>query len=1135
MNRTQAVSRHSGDPQFGMLRGLAAVVILAPLLSGFGPGGFDESDVKDDLVAKLSSDLNKVDYSIGVTKELIQRSPDAPYLADLYFRLAELYVEKSRYTFARIMELQSAGDRVLSGEQSLEVTLNKRLAIETYDTVLGSFPEYENNDQVRFFKAHEFRELGRWDDMLSQYRELIDTYPKSPWAIEARLIIGDYHFDKGEFPQAEEQYAAIIAQPESHIHDMARYKLGWIRINQEQWKESLEFFRDAVASKRKSRKAAVGDASGLDVKREALLAMVWPYSEVRKANDAPKYFRRLADSKTVYTAALKKLANRYWIKTEYPAAASLYREIVTYSSDIGENIEYIQRIYESVRNMSERNPARYARAADDVDAIVTNVARFQNHISFSEEDKGRLVKDFEIRARDLATRLQQDAQRRKDTKSLRTAAEAYRKYLSLFTEGEDAEKMMNNRAESLFIAKDYLDAGSQFEEIAKDLDDSPTRRDVLYQSIQSYYESISEDTDYRRKHPTKPGLLNKLELVKAREGLKQLGAYYVKVWPKSDRSPNVKFNVARMFYQQGEYKRSAELFRAFVNEYPTHPDVAVAGGLALDALNKLDDYDGLAKLAQEFVDNPNVRDNRFKNESKALAEASRQRKVEFTMLEASSSGDFSETMLSEWEKNKDSKEGEEVLYNAFLKYKGEGNVEGVFKFGDKLMGAYPDSERNIDVLQTLGKFALDSASFERASFYLEEYQKRFPKEGNATELLSSAAQIKFMLGDYDGAAKTFRNVRGIGTREQKQAAHQKLMEIYAESSNWEQLARVAQTALEFNRNWLGASFHLGLAYFQQGKDELAQRELARAAQMTPRDEFDEAAQARSLFELGRLAQKDFDAIQFSPDSDMQQVLQAKLDLLSGIENAYGRAISTGRGQWVIAAAHGLARLYQGFAAFIAESPVPSGVDAQEYRQALKGEAAPYEAKAKELMSVCGSKSKELKIFSAYATACLNGSYDGVIKTARRARGSNQGGDSYRKRLLEVRKKLAKKPNSIEMLEEMSRLAMSAGDYHMALLALQKAEELDPRRGQVQNLLGVTRWQLGEPQEAYDHLVKAYKRRIGPAAANLAALFAEYGYENESRSYLGRAGDLSGANLGSPDYHPTVNRLRDGTVTAGGGT
>ncbi|MEM6533390.1 MAG: tetratricopeptide repeat protein [Myxococcota bacterium] len=1109
------------------------VVALAPLVSAFGPASFDEAEQKEDLITKLSSDLNKVDHSITVTKELIQRSPDAPYLADLYFRLAELYVEKSRYTFARIMEQQSAGDRVLSGEQSLEVTLNKKLAIETYDKVLGTFPEYENNDQIRFFKAHEFRELGQWEEMLKQYRELVEKFPKSPWAMEARLIIGDYHFDKGEFTPAEEQYGAVLREPESHIHDMARYKLGWIRINQEKWKEALEYFRAGVVSRRKNRKAAVGDAAGLDVKREALLAMVWPYSEVRKPKDAPGYFRRLADSKTVYTTALKKLANRYWIKTEYPSAAALYREIVKYSSDIGENVEYIQRIYESVRNMSERNPARYANAADDVDAIVTNVARFQNHITFSEEQKGRLIKDFEIRARDLATRLQLDAQKRKDSKSLRTAAEAYRQYLSLFTEGQEIPKMMQNRAESLYIAKDFLDAGDQYEDLAKGMEDSPERRDILLTAIESYYNAVVENGDYRRKHPTKPGLLNKLEILKAREGLKQLGAYFVKVWPKSAQVPQVKFNVARMYYEQGEYRRGAELFKAFVEEHPTHKNVFEAGSLALDAMNKIDDYDGLAKLAQAFYENSNIRDRRLKTSAKQLAEAARKRKVEFKVLEASS-GNFSEVMLAEFEAAEDEAEAEEILYTGFVKYKGEGNVAGVFEFGTRLVAAYPESKRNIDVLQTMGKFALDSASFGRAAFYLEEYHKRFPKEGNAVQLLSSSAQLYFMLGDYKKAADTFRQVRSLGNQKQKQEAHQRLMEIYTESNDWPQLARVAQTALEFNRAWLGASFHLGLAYMQQDKDQLAQRELARAAQMSPRDEFDQGSQARALFELGRLAQKEFDAIQFSPGSDMQSVLQSKLQLLEGIEGAYGRAINTGRGKWVIAAAHGLARLYQEFATFIGNAPVPDGVDPGEYKQALKAEADPYAAKGTQLMSECGKKSRELKIFSAYASACMNNSFESVIQTARRARSAAQGGPEFEEQLNTIRTDLAKKPSSMPLLTKMATLSMTAGDYHLARLVLEKAEELDPRRGEVQNLLGVCEWQLGEPQDAYEHLLNAYKRRNVAAAANLAALFDEYRYAKEAKSFLGRAGDLNAADLSSPDYHPAVNKLRGGTVTVEGG-
>jgi len=135
---------------------LLVALATAPLLLGavFNPKAGQQD--KEELIAKLSSDINKIDHTIEVTKALVKRSPDAPYLADLYFRLAELYVEKSRYVFARLMEQQPEGQKSLGGEKSLEVQINKKLAIETYDKILGDFPEYENNDQIRFFKATSF-------------------------------------------------------------------------------------------------------------------------------------------------------------------------------------------------------------------------------------------------------------------------------------------------------------------------------------------------------------------------------------------------------------------------------------------------------------------------------------------------------------------------------------------------------------------------------------------------------------------------------------------------------------------------------------------------------------------------------------------------------------------------------------------------------------------------------------------------------------------------------------------------------------------------------------------------------------------------------------------------------------------
>lgn len=1109
-----------------MVRRALFAIGLGVLLGGAGYVEVDAAAQKQELIEKLSADINKVQHAIQVTKELIRKSPDAPYLPDLYFRLAELYVEKSRYVFARLMEQQPSDQKVLDGEKALEVQITKRLAIETYDKLLADYAEFPQNDQVRFFRAHEYRELGEWDAMLRQYEELIAAYPKSVWAIEARLILADYYFDKGELDRAEARYVEITELAESHLHDMARYKLGWIRINQERFKDALAYFEAAVTSTRKERRGAIGDAKRLDVKREALLALTWPFTEVRKASQAVEYLRGLADSKTLYVEALKKLANRYFIKTDYISAALLYREIVQLSADVEQNIEFVQRIYDSVRNMSARNPRRYSNAEQDVEAIVSNLARFQNHWRFPEEDQGKLAHDFELRARDLATRLHVEAQQSKDAASAAVAARAYHQYLALFGASPQRKTIELNRAEALYQAGSYVSAGLQYEDVAHGLGESNEQRDVLYSAILAFHRALDEDAEYRDKHPGEDGQLGKLDLLVAREGLKQLGVYYVRRWPQGDKAASVKFNIARMYYQQGEYQRAAELFASFVEEYPRHKDVATAGRLALDALHQLDAYDELAKIADRFAKNTRIEDRRFRGEAARTAEASRRRKVEFAVMEASS-GDFSEVMLAEWEKHKGTKEGEEYLYTAFVKYKSEANVAGVFDFGGRLLGAYEKSARIPDVLATMGSFAVRAADFERAAAIFEEYYRRFPKQGNAIDLLMSAARIRVVLGDDEAAAKDLRLMRRFGASALQREAHLQLMQIYAEARAWDELASVAQTAATFDRRWAAPPLYLGLAYAESDKPQLAERELAAASRLAGRTAEGRSFAARASFELGRLQQRKLEALQYAGAETAEQVLGAKLSLLESSERSYVAAIGGGDGTWAIAALHGATQLYRGMAQSIRGVPLPATLTTAEKKQvddALAAQAKQYDEKQRDTLRACATKAKELRVLTAFAAACVAGSDAVPSVDTKRRRGHHGDDEGYQRELATMRQKLATQPENIELLTTLAARAMRAGDYHLARMVLAKASEIDSRNGRVANLLGVVLWQLGDPQAAADALEKARRQRVPEALVNLAALYAEYGYEALSRQVLSESGGVGSLDLKSVDLHPSVQRF-----------
>jgi tetratricopeptide (TPR) repeat protein len=530
-------------------------------------------------------------------------------------------------------------------------------------------------------------------------------------------------------------------------------------------------------------------------------------------------------------------------------------------------------------------------------------------------------------------------------------------------------------------------------------------------------------------------------------------------------------------------------------------------------------------LAKRFVDNPRIRDTRFKNEVAKIANAARKRKVEYTVL-STTEGEFSEKMLEEWKKHEGTAEGEEFLYTAFVKYKGEGNVAGVFDFGGRLIGAYPQSKRLVDVFGTMAAFAAKAGDFDRAAVLFEEYHKRFPRQKNANDMLMRAATIRTFLGEVDKAARDLRALRSAGTAQQKVLAHQNLMEIYRDIGDWSSLARVAQTALQANSSWTAAASYLGVAYAEQGKDELAERELQRAVRMRPNGQFDLEAKSRALFAYGQYYHRQFDGLQFSDPASAEQILASKLQLREVVEQAYNAAASGGVGEWAIAAIHELARLHAAMGQALSSVPLPQ-MNQQELaavRAQLKQQADQWISSANEMKKACATKAEQLKILTKFGSACATGGAPTVSGVTKRRRGGS-GGDAYLQEMAALRQELAKK-ESIETVKKMVVRTMQVGDYHLAKLLLSKASELNPNDANVQNLLGVTAWQLGDPQSAHEALEKAARRRHQLAQFNLAALYFEYGYQRLARKWLSAAGSPASLDTGRVDLHPSVEKLKE---------
>ncbi len=589
-----------------------ALVLILALQTGQLPGqeGFrSQAQQRQEFINKLRRDIAKVAHSVEVTQELIGRSRGAPFLPDIYLRLAELYVEQARYEFYLVHELR--GENSKGSVVAPTAKLLKEKAVETYSRILQDWPDFKDNDKVLFFLGHEYRELGQYDDMIARYEELVSKYPKSELVMDAYLVLGDHRFDKQDLVGAKRYYQKILDSPANPVHDLAHFKMGWVFLNESDYKEALQHFEAAAASRYDDdAKGSRHEKSRLvNVKREALIDLAYAYTEVRKPKGALRYFRQLARSRNMYLLALEKLGRRYFVKQDFNASAMVYREITRLSHDAEENLDFTNRIYAAAK--AAKN---YRLVHLDTDEMLDALDGYRFDWRVPQAQRDAATNDFEQYARDLATRAQAAALAG-DKTILPRVAQAYSRYLESFPDNPHHADIVDNLADSLFEAKLYVEAGDRYQESAGMAKDDKAKEEALYNACVAFSEALKNTSKMER-----------FDRIWAQQGLIRNGVNYVEAFPSSAKVPQIKLNIGRSYYEAGDFERAIGIFDEFIATYPTHPSAITVADLILDSYAQQQEYAKLAERAKQLAGVANLGDQAFKSRMMSMAKGAEERR-----------------------------------------------------------------------------------------------------------------------------------------------------------------------------------------------------------------------------------------------------------------------------------------------------------------------------------------------------------------------------------------------------------------------------------------------------------------------------------------------------------------------------
>jgi len=1075
---------------------LSALCLSLALGSGCASAGEKPHDAAHVEILRLK--ISKVRHATRETRETISRSQGAPYLPELYLRLAELLSEEAKYQY------RLAQERAQGSAESLhvpQVRLLKEQAIGLYKTMRRRFPDSHMGDRVLFNMAYEHRELGNFDDMVATLKQLTIDFPKSALRYEALLLLGDYHFDRSELDKARGFYEKITPGEHARVKGMAHYKLAWIWVNKGDCKRALVEFEKSLDAERQqaqrarelalqqaqleaqegeeedapeedgealiqSQQTAQEDERAIDVRRSALVDLVYCYSQERPANKAVGFLKARAHDRASYVKALEKMARRLEVMNARKGARSVLRELMTLGPSNADRLDDARQMHGTLRAMKTTSQV-------GVDSIlITDVlSRYLVRAEVSDEQRTSLRKEFEVYLRDLLTRAQEKLSDRKAAVDL---ARGYHAYTHAFSDFPKHTEMLRNMSAVLVTADRYYDAGQRSLQAAH-ASKEKQRKEALYEAVVRFQKALRPDASDADLHSR----------VVARAALRRAGAELLREKLDADQALKTKFAIAETLYQDGKYRQAIDLLTAVAYEHPGSSESNAAVRLVLDSYNTLNDFRGLIQAAKRFMAAGSPAPDSLKAEIKPILASAEQRRLDEVSLEAAGDegGDYG-ILLRFAEQNAGTALGERALVNAFVAARALGQSEELYKLGGQLAQTYPKSEHLPGILATLGQMAVARFEVDRAIEFLR-------KAGNANHpqrmsLLLATGQLQEEMGDYAGAQQSYGAAiaTGTGAAIAEPLSHLAVL-LERRGDSRDLMAKLGPHADGGNPDVLA---RLGLTQLFSGQND--QAEMTLQTVMSAGTSASQEALARAHYGMAELMLATLDQYPALTDPEL---VEEYITIADVAQQSYLNAAREGSADYTVRAFGRLAYALEKVAARVKSANASAGLPPEQaavLKQALDARAGQLLATAKEARGACTQQVWAMHSFGPAGRLCLAG------KVLERP---NPGFDLLQKGtggappkgVEPLLKRIGVNPEDLDALRALGTVFLDKGQSHLARMVFESASSRGG--GPLEfNLLGIAAAAVGDTGGALSAFTRSAEGGLEAGRQNLIKMLGKQG-------------------------------------------
>lgn len=540
-----------------------------------------------------------LDRQIKELFKLTQKMKNSPTRGEIWLRLAETYVEKSRLIEQikqdeydqKLVEFQKGKTKEKPQLDISAAQEYNRRAIELYEWFERDFPKDPKTPQALFFLGYNHFELGNSEKAVSYFDKLTKIYPSSPFSLDAHFSLAEFYFENDRYQEALTEYTFLHKYPKHRMYIFSIYKAAWclFRVNREA--EALQQMEKIVAM---SRVNANTEANKSKIEQEAIRDIVFFYSEVKKVEEAIPYFKNLAGQD--WFKYIEKLAYFYSDKGLKSEARYLFKQLIQQNPKYVKNFDYQYQIVQNYffdKNNDQFKAELYIWVTDYAPGSAWNKDNATNAELMEKSDRLR-----ETTLRNYALQQHQTAQNSRAEFSQKTANDAYLLYFQKFPTHANVADMHFYYGELLYDMTRFSESAKQYQWVVENAQQNQFYSKAGQNWIISIEKSIPTDSDIQKM------TAQKSEIISLSQGMinfiKNAESYFVK-FPKSEKEVDLKFRIARIYYLHNQFDPALKYFNDIVKNYPNNKYTEPSANLILDIYNLKKDYVGLEKSANDLL------------------------------------------------------------------------------------------------------------------------------------------------------------------------------------------------------------------------------------------------------------------------------------------------------------------------------------------------------------------------------------------------------------------------------------------------------------------------------------------------------------------------------------------------------